>query len=86
MKEANLMDNPVIIEDYNSNWSRVYEKEKGKLIKILNDRIISNEHIGRYHQLKKELANKYRFDRVSYTEAKGLFIQNVLKKAKEEVE
>lgn len=39
-----------------------------------------------YHQLKKELAEKHRFDRVAYTKAKAPFIQNVIKKAKEERE
>ncbi|USK71201.1 GrpB family protein [Peribacillus asahii] len=39
-----------------------------------------------YNQLKVNLAEKYRFDRVSYTEAKAPFIQNVLKKAKKEIE
>ena len=40
----------------------------------------------KYYQLKEELAQKYRFDRVSYTEAKGPFIKDILKKAKEEIE
>ena len=40
----------------------------------------------KYYQLKEELAGRFRFDRVSYTEAKGPFIQDVLKKAKEEIE
>lgn len=37
-----------------------------------------------YHQLKVNLAEKYRFDRVSYTEAKAPFIKNILLKAKRE--
>ncbi|RID85316.1 GrpB family protein [Peribacillus asahii] len=37
-----------------------------------------------YHQLKVDLAKKFRFDRVSYTENKHPFIQNVLQKAKKE--
>ncbi|AZV41811.1 GrpB family protein [Peribacillus asahii] len=37
-----------------------------------------------YHQLKVDLAKKFRFDRVSYTENKDPFIQNVLQKAKKE--
>ncbi|MGA5691503.1 GrpB family protein [Cytobacillus pseudoceanisediminis] len=37
-----------------------------------------------YRQLKFDLAKKFRFDRVSYTENKAPFIQNVLKKAKKE--
>jgi len=37
-----------------------------------------------YHQLKVDLAEKFRFDRVSYTENKSPFIQNVLQKAKKE--
>lgn len=37
-----------------------------------------------YHQLKVDLAEKFRFDRVSYTENKAPFIQKILQKAKEE--
>jgi GrpB-like predicted nucleotidyltransferase (UPF0157 family) len=37
-----------------------------------------------YHQLKVDLAKKFCFDRVSYTENKAPFIQNVLQKAKKE--
>ncbi|MGD6796266.1 GrpB family protein [Metabacillus indicus] len=42
------------------------------------------DQLKQYHQLKKELAEKYHFDRVAYTIAKEPFIQNVIKKAKEE--
>lgn len=171
------MDKPIIIMDYNTDWSMEFEQEKEKLMKILSDKIISVEHIGstsviglgakpildiavavsdlevvndfidplkqigykfvyhkefpkrrffrrgkwregthhlhfyqfesehwnnqilfrnylrnnpdalkEYHQLKIELAEKYPFDRVSYTEAKAPFIQNIIKKAKEEME
>lgn len=37
-----------------------------------------------YEQLKKELANKHRFDRVAYTNAKAPFIVDIIKKAKKE--
>ncbi|MDC2865025.1 GrpB family protein [Bacillus sp. BP-3] len=37
-----------------------------------------------YEQLKKELANKHRFDRVAYTNAKAPFIVDVIQKAKKE--
>ncbi|MFD5854348.1 GrpB family protein [Cytobacillus pseudoceanisediminis] len=37
-----------------------------------------------YHQLKVDLAEKFQFDRVSYTENKAPFIQNVLQEAKKE--
>lgn len=37
-----------------------------------------------YHQLKVDLVEKFQFDRVSYTENKAPFIQNVLQKAKKE--
>jgi len=37
-----------------------------------------------YHQLKVDLAEKFRFDRVFYTENKSPFIQKVLQKAKKE--
>lgn len=169
------MEKPVIIEDFNADWSKGFVQEKEKLMNILADKIISVEHIGstsieglgakpildiavgvddldvvdefieplkqigyefvyhkdfperrffrkgkwragthhlhfyeyksehwnnqllfrnylrnntevikEYHQLKKELAEKYRYDRVLYTEAKAPFIQNVLIKAKRE--
>ncbi|HWL11499.1 MAG TPA: GrpB family protein [Ureibacillus sp.] len=39
-----------------------------------------------YHQLKLELAEKHRFDRVSYTANKASFIQNILQKAKKRSE
>lgn len=35
-----------------------------------------------YGQLKKELANKHYFDRVTYTNAKAPFITNIIQKAK----
>ena len=37
-----------------------------------------------YEQLKKELANTHRFDRVAYTNAKAPFIVDVIQKAKKE--
>ncbi|MGX2959787.1 GrpB family protein [Peribacillus sp. JNUCC 23] len=164
------MDKEITIENYNPNWSKEFEVEKGKLKKVMADKVISIEHIGstsidglgakpildiavgvnhlemvddfieplkqigyefvyhkeflerrffrkgkwragthhlhfytfqsehwnnqiffrnylrsnpdtlkEYHQLKVDLAEKYRFDRASYTEAKSRFIQNVLK-------
>jgi len=36
----------IIIEDYNSNWPKQFEKEKEKLQEILADKIIAIEHIG----------------------------------------
>ncbi|WP_340436797.1 GrpB family protein [Ureibacillus thermosphaericus] len=40
------MDKPVIIEDYNPDWSREFEQEKEKFLEILGNKIISIEHIG----------------------------------------
>lgn len=165
----------VTIEEYNSNWSKEFNEEKIKLQDILNDKVISIEHVGstsveglgakpildiaigvadlevvngfieplkklgyefvyhkefperrffrkgkwragthhlhfykfegenwnnqilfrnylknnpdvlkEYHELKVGLANQYRFDRVSYTEAKAPFIKKILLKAKRE--
>jgi GrpB-like predicted nucleotidyltransferase (UPF0157 family) len=37
-----------------------------------------------YYQLKVDLVEKYRFDRVSYTKNKAPYIQKVILKAKEE--
>lgn len=169
------MEKEISIEDYNSKWAKKFEEEKVKLKEILNDKVISIEHIGstsieglgakpiidiaigvkdletvmdfneplqklgyefvyhkefperrffrkgewragthhlhfyefesehwnnqilfrdylrtypnalkEYQQLKVNLAAKYRFDRVSYTEAKAPFIQKILYKAKKE--
>ena len=36
----------------------------------------------KYHQLKLELAEKYRFNRVAYTENKASFIYDILQRAK----
>ncbi|MFJ7746871.1 GrpB family protein [Peribacillus sp. NPDC097295] len=165
----------VTIEEYNPNWSKEFNEEKIKLQEILDDRVLSIEHVGstsveglgakpivdiaigiadlevvngfieplkklgyesvyhkefperrffrkgkwragthhlhfykfegehwnnqilfrnflrnnhdvlkEYHEFKVDLANKYRFDRVSYTEAKAPFIQKILLKAKRE--
>lgn len=35
-----------------------------------------------YNQLKKELSTRYRADRAAYTQAKGMFIRKITKKAK----
>lgn len=169
------MDKPVIIENYNAAWSKEYEQEKKKLLKVLDGMITDIEHIGstsvkglgakpildimvgvddleevnqliiplekmgyeyvirkefpnrrffrkgawragthhlhfykykseewnnqilfrdylkehsfvreQYHQLKKKLAEEYKFDRPAYTKAKETFIQDIIKKAKEE--
>lgn len=34
------MENKILIEDYNSNWAKEFEEEKGKLNEILNDNVI----------------------------------------------
>lgn len=38
-----------------------------------------------YENLKKELAEKFEFDREAYTDGKSEFIQGIVKKAKEEM-
>ncbi|WP_282173663.1 GrpB family protein [Cytobacillus firmus] len=40
------MENEILIKDYNSNWAKEFEEKKGKSKEILNDNIISIEHIG----------------------------------------
>ncbi|WP_442952945.1 GrpB family protein [Paenibacillus sp. Soil522] len=40
------------------------------------------EMLKQYNQLKKELAEKYHYDRVAYTNAKHPFILDVIQKAK----
>ena len=43
-----------------------------------------HDELKQYHQFKKELAEKYHFDRVAYTKSKEPFIKKVIKIAKEE--
>ncbi|MEK3817537.1 GrpB family protein [Cytobacillus sp. FSL W8-0315] len=40
------MEKEISIEGYNSNWAKEFEAEKVKLKEILNDKVISIEHIG----------------------------------------
>lgn len=40
------MDKEITIEEYNSNWSKQFEEEKVKLKEMLDDKVISIEHIG----------------------------------------
>ncbi|PXW90507.1 hypothetical protein DFR56_101419 [Pseudogracilibacillus auburnensis] len=38
------MNEPVVIEDYNSDWLKEYEQEKNALWKILNGKIIDRAY------------------------------------------
>lgn len=40
------MDKPVEIKKYSPEWAKEYEKEKEKLLNLLDNNIISIEHIG----------------------------------------
>ncbi|MGX1194929.1 GrpB family protein [Metabacillus sp. SLBN-84] len=60
-----------------------FEGEHWKNQLLFRDYLRENPDDARkYHDLKVYLANKYRFDRVAYTENKASFIQNVLRKAR----
>ncbi len=60
--------------DEDQLWDRVY----------FRDYLIENPDIARkYGDLKKELSIEHEFDREAYTEAKGKFIEEVTKEAKE---
>ncbi|MEH6942258.1 GrpB family protein [Bacillus sp. JJ722] len=66
----------------------VYKYESEEWINNLLFRDFLRTHpvqLKQYYQLKIELAQKYRNDRVSYTKAKESFIQSIIKKAKEEI-
>jgi GrpB-like predicted nucleotidyltransferase (UPF0157 family) len=39
-----------------------------------------------YYQLKRKLAEKYRYDRVSYTKGKSIFIQSVIDRANKDLD
>ncbi|MGG4264263.1 GrpB family protein [Peribacillus simplex] len=61
-----------------------YESEEWRNNILFRNYLRTNpEQLIRYHQLKKELAEKYHKDRVTYTKAKEPFIQYIIKKAKE---
>ncbi|MGX9134995.1 GrpB family protein [Rummeliibacillus sp. JY-2-4R] len=47
---------------------------------------VNPDVLKKYQKLKINLAEKFRFDRASYTTIKAPFIQNVLQKAKKENE
>lgn len=40
------MNRPVEIKKYSPEWAKEYEKEKEKLLNLLDNNIISIEHIG----------------------------------------
>ncbi|USK74418.1 GrpB family protein [Peribacillus frigoritolerans] len=40
------MEKPVVIENYNPNWSKEYEQEKEKIMGVLKENYIYIEHIG----------------------------------------
>ncbi|NBI28157.1 GrpB family protein [Chengkuizengella marina] len=40
------MDKQIVIEEYNSDWSIQFEKEKEKLKQVLNNDLLPIEHIG----------------------------------------
>ncbi len=40
------MEKPVVIENYNPNWSKEYEQEKKKIMGVLKENNICIEHIG----------------------------------------
>ncbi|WP_078552101.1 GrpB family protein [Bacillus alkalicellulosilyticus] len=61
-----------------------YESDEWSNNILFRDFLRANsEELIRYHQLKKELAEKYHNDRVAYTKAKEPFIQYIIQKAKE---
>lgn len=66
----------------------IYKYESVEWINNLLFRNFLRAHPGelkQYYQLKIELAQQYRIDRVSYTKAKESFIQSIISKAKEEI-
>jgi GrpB-like predicted nucleotidyltransferase (UPF0157 family) len=40
------IEDPIIVVDYNGNWSIHYEQEKNKILKALGDTVIDIQHIG----------------------------------------
>ena len=40
------IEDPIIVVDYNANWSSQYEQEKIEIIKALGDTIVDIQHIG----------------------------------------
>lgn len=61
-----------------------YESEEWKNHILFRNYLRTHpDQLKKYQQLKKELAEKYHFDRAAYTKAKEPFILTVIKKAKE---
>jgi GrpB-like predicted nucleotidyltransferase (UPF0157 family) len=64
-----------------------YESEEWKNhILFRNYLRTHSDQLKQYHQLKKELAEKYHLDRAAYTKAKEPFILTVIKKANEKAQ
>ena len=62
-----------------------YESEEWNSNILFRDYLRKHPDVrNQYNQLKIELAQKYRCDRVGYTAAKAPFIRNVIQKAKDE--
>ncbi|WP_260399061.1 hypothetical protein [Peribacillus simplex] len=40
------MEKPVVIENYNPNWSKEYEQEKKKIMRVLKEKNICIEQLG----------------------------------------
>lgn len=40
------MEDPIIIVDYNVNWSIQYEQEKTQILNVLGDTVVDIQHIG----------------------------------------
>ncbi|MBG9812075.1 glutamate-rich protein GrpB [Bacillus endophyticus] len=63
-----------------------YESEEWNSNILFRDYLRKHPDVrDQYNQLKIELARKYSFDRVGYTEAKAPFITDVIQKAKDEI-
>ncbi len=39
------MDTPVVVIDYDPQWSLLYEKEKNEILRLIGDKVLVIEHI-----------------------------------------
>jgi len=40
------MSTPVIVIDYDPQWSILYKKEKAEILRVIGDKVVAIEHIG----------------------------------------
>ncbi|MDR1464378.1 MAG: GrpB family protein [Oscillospiraceae bacterium] len=84
---------PIILSDYNPAWPQWYAEERNNLARLFGAGIVRMQHIGSTAvpgllakptvAILLELKDAFEHDRDGYTAAKGAFVQEVVRKARE---